>query len=1110
MAHFRLATSRLASASKLFLLTTLLCGGLTARVDAQTDAVQWWKEYTGSEANGPAVLGYWKFDGGQAGFLKDSSSHDHQATLRGAKLNASGRFGGCLESSAGYPIADESHSIHVAKSPVLSPRGAFTIEMWIRGKDAEAFPPEVRPVLMDMKYVSGNHTGFLFSMTNESGDGTRQFSMAIGLGESSQTWYSHPFRLKKDAWQHVALTYDAAGTLAFYLDGSELSRSTVEGAGAMAPATRQLSIGDRSGSLYNGFPGFIDGVRMTQGVREFRPIRFESTTGRFVAVRMSPQAKVSGELINQMGQPLTSGSVTATLPGGDAQKLQLKEVPKSGTQTIEFPVDSSLHPGEYEVELVVDLPKWGDAGEGFQSKMKFPFVITPRPLPERMPVVMWGVGGTDNVIEQIPTLKELGFTHCIGLRVDYQRVWDEGDKATAMSPDQILNGRKMLNAALENDVQIVASLSPGSWLRKASVGKPFLRIDRNGKHYDREDVSGVFPQIQDFCFNTGAAVGKAYGDHPAFDAALLHTEVRGESQVSFHPQEIAAYREATGAEIPAEVVIKNGVQYQKLKDFPKDRVIADDHPILKFYQWFWQKGDNWNDLNTRLHNGLKQNVSNKDFWTFYDPAVRVPSISGSGGEADILSHWTYSYPDPIRIGLCADELFEMARANGHEQDVMKMTQLIWYRSQTAPIQKNATGETSPWVDQDPDAAYITIAPMHLREAFWWKMARPIKGIMYHGWQSLVEMESPGAYRYTNPNTKYELKRLVNEVVVPLGPTFKQIPDANADVVFLESFTSQMFARRGTYGWNRGWAGDMYHVLMYAQLQPRVMYEESLLKGGLDGAKVLVLADCDVLTDSAVKAIQKFQASGGLVIGDAEVCPAIQRDYTITRFGRTNKADVDRAKIQEVATDLHKWLEGKYSFAVESTNHDVVTRRRTAGTTDYIFAVNDRREFGSYVGPFGMVMENGLPSKTDLLLNRKQGYLYDLVNGVEVTAMKRDQGLSLPVSLGPCEGRVYMVTERPIRDVKVAVAESAKRGSKVTLKIGVTDGETPVDAVVPLHVRIVNPEGIEAEFTGYYGAANGMCSIEIDLASNDQIGVWEIQAKELASGKSSAGYLRVTE
>ena len=88
-----------------------------------------------------------------------------------------------------------------------------------------------------------------------------------------------------------------------------------------------------------------------------------------------------------------------------------------------------------------------------------------------------------------------------------------------------------------------------------------------------------------------------------------------------------------------------------------------------------------------------------------------------------------------------------------DQQVMKMTQLIWYRSQTAPKAAKPAGRSSPWVDQDPDADYITIAPMHLREAFWWKLARPIKGIMYHGWQSLVSTDSTSAYRFTNPSTR---------------------------------------------------------------------------------------------------------------------------------------------------------------------------------------------------------------------------------------------------------------------------------------------------------------------------------------------------------------------
>ncbi len=1095
-------------AATVVIAITFAAGSVSTAL-GQTNAATWWNGYSGADANGVEVLGFWNFDGDEAAFTRDSSSHQHKANLRGAKRSTEGRFGGCLESAAGYPVIDESHGMQVTKSSVLSPRGAFTAELWIKPKAAEAFPKETRPVLLDSKYVPNEHTGFMFSLTTGGANNDRRMSVAIGMGSRSETWFSDPFELSPGRWQHVAFTYDALGTVTFYVDGSELSRRFHSDAGPMAPATRALSIGDRLGSNYNGFPGFIDEVRLTSGQREFHPVKFQADVDRFVVVRMSEKATISGVLINQTGKPLTGATVAARLPGGTTSSTPLPEVPAGDRHPLEFTIDSSLKPGEYTVELSVSLPDWGTHEAGYRATSQIPVVIVPRDLPTRMPVVMWGVGGTDGVVQEIPRLKELGFTHCLGLRVDYQKVWDEGAKALPGTPESIRNSREMLNAALENDIKIIASMSPGSWLRHAEVGKPFRRIDRNGKAYDREDVSGIYQPVQDFCFHAGAAVGKAYGDHPAFAAALLHTEVRGESQLSFRPEEVEAYRKATGAMIPDEVSIKNGVDYRKLADFPKNRVIPDNDPILQYLRWFWQTGDGWNELNTRLDQGLKEQMDRDDFWTFYDPACRVPSISGSGGGVDVLSHWTYSYPDPIRIGLCTDELFEMARVGGREQDVMKMTQLIWYRSQTAPINATPTGEASPWVDQDPDAAYITIAPMHLREAFWWKIARPIKGIMYHGWQSLVETDSPSAYRYTNPSTQHELKRLVADVVVPLGPTLMQVPDAESDVVFLESFTSQMFARRGTYGWNHTWAGDMYHILMYSQLQPRVMYEESLLNGGLGGAKVLVLADCDVLTESTVKAIQAFQANGGLVIGDNATCPAIQCDKTITRFNRTKKADADRANLQAAAKDLRDWLDSRYSRMLDSATPDVVTRRRQFGTTDYVFAVNDRREFGSYVGDYGLTMENGLPSETQIQLERRSGHVYDLLAHREMSIETNDDAIEFPLSLGPCEGRVFMVTERPIRDVVVTVPETTAPGQTVTFEFAVTDGDSPIDAVIPVEVRIVDPEGMEAEKTGYYGAVGGKLSIPFDFATNDRPGVWEIQAKELASGREAAGYLRLT-
>ncbi len=342
---------------------------------AQGTAVRWWEPYSGVEAIGPDVVGLWKFDGDEASFAADSSSHKHKATLRGARQSPDGRFGACLESAAGYPVADESHGLHISRSPVLSLGGPFTVEMWIRAKDADDFPETYSPVLLDMKYVPGNHTGFMFTMTRGSSTGTRQLGLEIGTGAESSHWYSLPFKWEAGIWRHVAFTYDARGTVEFFVDGAANGRTTKSTAGPMAAAVRPLSIGDRIGSLYRGFPGFIDEVRITKGVREFRPVSFVPDSERFVFLRMSKDASLTAQLINRTGEPLSGVKVTARLPDGSTQQITVPDLGKGESHPVEVKVDAALKPGEYFVDLSATLPKWGGSDAGYQSVSRIPVVI---------------------------------------------------------------------------------------------------------------------------------------------------------------------------------------------------------------------------------------------------------------------------------------------------------------------------------------------------------------------------------------------------------------------------------------------------------------------------------------------------------------------------------------------------------------------------------------------------------------------------------------------------------------------------------------------------------------------------------------------------------------
>jgi len=697
----------------------------------------------------------------------------------------------------------------------------------------------------------------------------------------------------------------------------------------------------------------------------------------------------------------------------------------------------------------------------------------------------------------------------LGLRADNGKIWEAGKPTDAANSETVQASRTDLDNALANGITLAASLSPGSYLRSRDE---LLRVDRSGKPIKvREDICGLNPEIEKFCYNVGASIAKSYGDHPAFGAALLHSEVRGHSRPCFHERDFNAYRKATGNSIPAEAGPPRGVDYKRIKGFPTNRVIADNDPLYMYYRWHWKKGDGWNGLNTQLHNGLKS-MGRPNFWTWYDPAVRVASVYGAGGDVDVISQWTYSYPDPIRIGLATDELLAMAGGATTDQQIMKMTQIIWYRSQTAPIPKAGSKPAeylARWEREQPQAPFITIPPMHLREALWTKIARPIRGIMYHGWQSLVPTESTSGYRYTNPQTQHELARIIRNVVQPLGPTLLNVPGVKSDIACYESFASQVYARRGTYGWNGGWIGDAYHVAMWAGLQPEIVYDETIIKNGLEDYRVLMMFDCDVITQSIAEQIKQFQSRGGIVVGDNRISPPIKPDILLTPHQRTGYAAKDKAAYLKIAEQLRGALAGKYSRHVDSNNPNVIPYRRRFADTDYIFVVNDNREYGRYVGQHGLVMENGLPSNSTISINRPTGYVYDLVDHRQLKTELNKGRISTDIHLGPCDGRLLMVTPQAIERVHVQSPIKVKRGESVSATIEVVDqNNQPVNAVIPLEVTIEDSESNVAEFSGYYAATGGKATIQLDIAKNDPAGIWKIEVRELASGRTTKRYLRV--
>ncbi|MBO4630663.1 MAG: hypothetical protein J5858_01935, partial [Lentisphaeria bacterium] len=532
---------------------------------------------------------------------------------------------------------------------------------------------------------------------------------------------------------------------------------------------------------------------------------------------------------------------------------------------LRLPVETRLFPGTYSGILECDSKKYS-----------FNYRIGPQ-LSDDMPVILWGFKGSHK------KLQELGFNRALNYYV-----LNDNPANLKRLDDAIVDGFRYYGSVTANVDKNLRKECPII----TRAGLPAIRgVDASHPEVTRRMLDLIKNR-------TGLR------SHPGAAGALLNSELRAATAPSFAPHQLEAYKKFSGKEVPAEANLKTGVPYQQLKNFPSSRVVPENFYILDYYRWFWRSGDGWNKLNSVMADALRKNAS-PGFICFYDPVLRVAPLHGSGGNVDIVNHWTYAYPEPCRITSHIDGMLEMARHSG--QQVWAMTQIICYRSRTTSP-KVKPDVLPDWVKKYPTAPFISSPPDNLQEAIWTMISRPVKGLLFHGQGSLMDLKPQKKIYYacTNDDTQKTMRQMMNDVVHPLAPMLKRLPEVPSQTAVLHSFTSATLAGRGTWGWG-GWPDDLSLMMYYGGLNPRTIYEESVLKDGLEGIKVLALPHCDVLSESIVKAIKDFQKRGGIVIGDPNLCPAIVPQVLIPEFKRSGYADRIQAKFYRDAWRLRREL-----------------------------------------------------------------------------------------------------------------------------------------------------------------------------------------------------------
>ena len=577
------------------------------------------------------------------------------------------------------------------------------------------------------------------------------------------------------------------------------------------------------------------------------------------------------------------------------------------------------------------------------------------------------------------------------------------------------------------------------------LAKKYPRLKKDGTEQMSLDIAK--PEAFAEAMSMTDLVISSISNHPACIGVEPSSEVRDRSRPSYRSHFAKRCMAETGASVPDEVGDgRVAPHYLNLPDFPASRVVDDEYRLLKFYKWFWRKGDGWNDYQTAAKRSFERQFGRKAM-AMYDPIVRVPPLWGSGGEMTHGNQWTYPTPEPYNIRYVIAEQQAMARGTSGQR-VMTMVQGISYRSRLAP--KEVKVENPPaWVADRPNTIYMTTPPDVMREALWTCFATKLDGVGVFAIRALCDFAPLGrskeeaGYQFTNPETLPAISNVFENVGKPLGPLFKAIPERAPEVAMLESYASTFFANRGTWGWD-GFIWQNGILADCAHLQPYVLYEEEIARDGIPPTvKVILAPHCDVLTRKTFDALVAFQKKGGLIVGDVNLVPGLLPDIPVVGFKRTGKdGAADNKALHEGANRLKSDLAPFYRPPSDSDNEHIVTYMRTYRNADYLFAINDKREFGDYVGQWKMVMEKGAPNAGRVTVRRKAGAVYDLLRHSSVPFTILPNGdTEIEVQYNTNDGKVFLVTEKSLAPLSILVAQEGE--------IAVTSPDK--DVMIPIEV-----------------------------------------------------------
>ena len=843
--------------------------------------------------------------------------------------------------------------------------------------------------------------------------------------------------------------------------------------------------------------------------------------GPLAFVRDSGTAKLRFEVLNLDVSPLEDIVVETRFGSGSPFRAKLGSIAADGSASFSVPFKTDAKPGWRE--LAISVRGRAAAGEAVAIERKFRAGIGPRKV-KGLPFAV-----TDSYFD-VEGPGRFGFNRC-GIHGDCLGFvikgpigrYDECLPRIRHALDRAVVAGMDFSLCVKDEIVIPKGAKKEDFVRRNAKGE---ELRPNRPLYEVGNPV-LLKAVEEAC----ESWGRVLADYPALSCISVYEETRDAAKASC-ADDARRYREETGFGMPPdEVFAKNRrtVDGAYVKKF-KDGVVPEDDPVLRYFRWFWSGGDGCVQYSAAGAKGFRRAFAaagRKDVKMMWAPAVRCGPRWNTQG-LDLISQWVYPNSSDI-IGTAGPVESVLAMARGVQGQVPGFsTQIMAYRNQVCPDGVKLDNPPD-WYRDFGRIDYVTVTGDMFTEAAWAALAKPIGEMGFYPWNMINDAPKSANYTRTNPELTVAAKSLLKDTFAPLSPFLALLGREEPDVAVFESFTAYLMTQGWPYG--SGWHNAPVTAMERARLGTKVIYEETIERDGLGGVQVVYAPNCAYLTPSMIGRLRAFQSKGGILIGDRGLVRALKADLTIDLPTFTQPPEIDaiehstaagdpqvaknrsatlasKRKMCETAEKIRAFLKGRYAAQSDSSSSDILVYDRSWNGVPYQFVINDRRTFGEMFGPWGLVMEKGLPN-TGWVSRRdpdgKVKAVYELTRHVKMPFVRDGDSVKVDVSFEKNDGRILAYLPAEIADIDV---RARIQNGKLMVEMKVLDSAgQAVQALIPVEIRIFCEDGSELDGAGFFAAENGRASVALVL-DRDSGRVFRIVCRERAGGHEKT--IRVAE